>query len=601
MNRFYWYLVAALVLCIDPRAAMAQFPVTLTLDARSADPVVTPPTRSDARYRITVSGTYSQWPQFADCHGVDAVWVYDVPQEEIDAFRWPPKQILGQPFVEIPHWVGDSTNYSFPPKGFGIEPLFEISFRKYLGFRVNGEPFPALPLDPILHRYQQTRAGTGEPFSFRIVDSTLVLQAGTPVARHEDNCGSLTVVVEEILPKEINICDVQPIEINGETIGLRVDAAVLELDSTIVDGQRNLLTSPEKIGIVSDGKFICPDSLVCDKVRTKPLSIGLVVDVSGSMQDIVSFEGASISRIEALKIALLGTLKKLLPGDSLFLIRFNETVVLTRDWTSDTASLGTAIRSLFASGFTAFHEAMIQGLTKMSTHKAPYKVLIAMTDGLNNRPPYEEAPVINTIRSANVPVYLIALGFTGDTAEASGLASMQRFVQAAPTGKLYRITTGDELVSVYSNIANNVATEDCCRLYFKIPPCDRGQSKRNLRLVYVEGDQIVSKNIVVDCDLKTTGVMADDNADDDRAEMLQADPTPSSDVASITCDLTAPSFVQYELYTIDGVLLRRTDIGMVDLGRTRIDIPVNSLVNGLYVCRVVVGRTAQHVTILVQR
>ncbi|MBK9183051.1 MAG: VWA domain-containing protein [Ignavibacteria bacterium] len=165
--------------------------------------------------------------------------------------------------------------------------------------------------------------------------------------------------------------------------------------------------------------------------------------------------------MEALKIALLGTLKKLLPGDSLFLIRFNETVVLTRDWTSDTASLGTAIRALFASGFTAFHEAMIQGLTKMSTHKAPYKVLIAMTDGLNNREPLGEAPVIDAIRSANVPVYLIALGFRGDTAEAAGLASMQRFVQAAPTGKLYQITTGDELVSVYSNIANNVATEDC--------------------------------------------------------------------------------------------------------------------------------------------
>lgn len=150
--------------------AMAQFPATLKLSARNAGVVNSPITRSDARYRLTVSGTYSQWPQFPDCHGVDAVWVYDVPQQEIDAYRWPPKTILGAPFVEIPNWVGDSTVYSFPPVGFGVNPILELSFRKYLGFRLNGEPLPAMTIDKTFHRYQVVMAGTGEPLRMEILN-----------------------------------------------------------------------------------------------------------------------------------------------------------------------------------------------------------------------------------------------------------------------------------------------------------------------------------------------------------------------------------------------------------------------------------------------
>ena len=84
-------------------------------------------------YRITVEGTYSMWPQYQDCHGVDAVYIYDVPQEEIDAFRWPPEKIkIGSfevPFVELPHWVGDEKLWTFPPKEIAT-PLFKLSFRK---------------------------------------------------------------------------------------------------------------------------------------------------------------------------------------------------------------------------------------------------------------------------------------------------------------------------------------------------------------------------------------------------------------------------------------------------------------------------------------
>jgi len=113
-------------------------------------PVYSQPTDTGKKYLITIEGTYSMWPQFTDCHGVDAVYVYDVPQEEIDQFRWPPQKIkvgnLEIPFVELPHWVGDDKTWDFPPPQIGF-PKFRLNFRKYTGFRIDDEPLPMFPFN----------------------------------------------------------------------------------------------------------------------------------------------------------------------------------------------------------------------------------------------------------------------------------------------------------------------------------------------------------------------------------------------------------------------------------------------------------------------
>ena len=594
MRSFNLAIIVA-TLCLLGEDLQAQFPVKLTLSSRSADAVVTPPTRSGARYRITVQGSYSQWPQVANCRGVDAVWVYDVPQEEIDAFRWPPRKVLGTTFVEIPHWVGDSTVYAFPPKGLGINPMFEISFRKYLGFRINGEPLPPQPLDMTFHRYQHTMAGTGEPLRFQIVDSTYNIAQGAVVPRYEDNCGELSIEVEEILDKDVNICDVQPIKLGNDVVGLRIDASIVTLDSTTITGSRNELVAKEQLGIVADGKFICPDSLVCDTGRTEPISVCLVVDVSGSMEEEIPYGGSMFRRIDALKRSIHEFMRRLKPGDSLCLIQFNESVRLTQNWTTDTLALGRSLDRLQAGGFTAFYDAIIEATSKLSTHARRKKALIALTDGQDNRSRTTPAGVVGAIRKANVPVYLIALGFTGQPGEQEAVDTMAMFVAAAPAGRVSQVSTGGQLEAIYADIADNFAKEECCRLYFRIPPCDKGQSKRTISLVFIDGDRILSKRLLVDCDLKVTSVQPDDTRDE-RPQITDAIPTPSDEYAHVSMSFSRPGNVVTELYTIDGVLLQRIDQGFTDIGLRQFELDTSSLPSGVYICRVLNGlelRTAR--------
>ncbi|MBU3680052.1 MAG: VWA domain-containing protein [Candidatus Kapabacteria bacterium] len=586
-------------LCLVTSALQAQFPVTRTLSSRSPDAVVTPPTRPNARYRVTVRGTYSQWPQFTDCRGVDAVWVYDVPQAEIDAFRWPPRRVLGAPFVEIPHWVGDSTVYAFPPKGLGMNPLFEISFRKYLGFRINGEPLPPMPIDQTFHRYQHTMAGTGEPLRFQIVDSTYNVMQGAVIPRYEDNCGELTIDVEEILDKDVNICDVKPIKVGNDVVGLRIDASIVSLDSTQLSGTRNELFTKEQLGIVADGKFICPDSLVCDTGRTEPISIGLVVDVSGSMQEDITYNNVVMSRLDAVKRSIHEFMRRLKPNDSLFLIQFDQAVRLTQNWTTDTAAVGRAIDRLTFGGNTAFYDALSIGCSKLSTHARKNKALVALTDGQDNRSRVTSAEVIDVVRRANVPVYLIALGFTGEPGEKEAVDTMAMFVKAAPAGRVNQVLTGGQLEAIYTDIAENFAKEECCRLYFRIPPCDKGQSKRTISLVFIDGDHMISKRLLVDCDLKVTSVKPDDvdwNADD----LASAVPTPSDEAAHLDVTLTTAGNSVIELYSVDGAMVQRTDHGFVDIGRRRFTLATDALPNGIYFCRIVCGLQVQTAHVIVR-
>lgn len=592
------FVAATIVGTFCPTTTRAQFPVTLTVSARSGDVFTTPITRTDARYRITVRGTYSQWPQFVNCGGVDAVWVYDVPQEEIDAFRWPAKTMLGRPFVDIPHWVGDSTVYAFPPQMTGMNPLFAISFRKNLGFRVNGEPLPPLTMDTILHRYQQERAGTGEAFRFQILDSTYNVALGRVIPRYEDNCGELIVTVEEILERDVNICSVELVEVKGQQVGVRVDAAVFERDEEVVDGRRNVLGSKDQLGIVVDGRFLCPDSLVCDSVRTRPLSVGLVVDVSGSMMVGTTYDGRSVTRLAAVKQTLHKFMATLRPGDSLFLLTFSSYFVLSHDWTTDTARLGQTIDALTAGGSTALYAAMIHGLEKMSNHQRDGRVLIVLTDGFNNQAPLSETPVVAAIQSANIPLYIVALGLATTPSEQQGLKVLQRLISAAPRGRLYDARTGDELQHAYTEMANTMETESCCRLYFPLPPCDSEDNSRRLRLVYVDGDKILTKDVDLPCERTTTSVYVPEERAE-RTNILTARPTPSDDKATIHYPVVVPSTVTATIVTAEGRIQSHVNLGLQNEGYHEYTVSTTSWSPGLYLCRIWNGQSTVTYSIIV--
>jgi hypothetical protein len=134
-----------------------------------------------------------------------------------------------------------------------------------------------------------------------------------------------------------------------------------------------------------------------------PVSIGIVVDTSGSMA----------WKLAAAEAALQHFVRTLNPRDQFFLMAFSDRAFLLQDFTYDPAGLNRAIGLLHAYGNTALYDAVVQGLRKVEQGRWPKKVLLIITDGMDNTSSNSLDGAIQVARRAGVLIYTVGLGTTG--------------------------------------------------------------------------------------------------------------------------------------------------------------------------------------------
>ncbi|HEY2105709.1 MAG TPA: VWA domain-containing protein [Candidatus Binataceae bacterium] len=131
-----------------------------------------------------------------------------------------------------------------------------------------------------------------------------------------------------------------------------------------------------------------------------PISIGIVVDTSGSMA----------WKLRAAEAALQHFVRTLNPRDQFFLIAFSDRAFLLQDFTDNPAGLNRAIALLHAYGNTALYDAVVQGLRKVEQGRWPKKALLVMTDGMDNQSSNSLNDAIEAGRRAGVLIYTVGLG-----------------------------------------------------------------------------------------------------------------------------------------------------------------------------------------------
>ncbi len=549
-------------------------------------------TDTNATYTITIEGTYSMWPQFTDCHGVDAAYVYDVPQEEIDNFRWPPQKItvgnLVIPFVELPHWVGDDKVWRFPPAQIGM-PIFELSFRKYTGFRIDGEPLPNTGFQPLTHRYQIEKRGTGKPFEFQILDSNYNILKETVIPRYEDNCGSLKVTIEKIEEEGLKICDIKPICKDEQIIGLKVLASIFLQDTASLSGKLNILQfiNPKQIGVVENGIFRCDiDSIKCD-ISVGSIAIGLLVDRSGSMSLPISENDQTI-RMDALKKSISDFIDNLRDIDSVFVMSFSETIILEQDWTNDKNALKSAINKLQPDKFTAFFGGLLQALNKLSISPNPYKYLIVLSDGANTYPPEWSDDILSAVQKANIPIFIIAFGLSTQPEDVEGRRIFGIIAQAS-RGKVFDVYNSNQLDSVYQQLSRDIYDPECCAIYFKIDTCKPGE-ERFVRLIYAPRDTtIFTKVIKFTCDSceKIYSTVIPDNNFNLQSYELNITPNPAANQFRISFSLSKQSKVNYKIVDLMGNIVSDGSLGEINEGLHYFDFSDIKINQGIYIVSII--------------
>ncbi len=494
-----------LIMILGSFELQAQFSQTLKIKANSGKPVLSDILKGGVEYRITVTGEYSFWQEQLG-NGVDAGYIYDVPQVLIDNDQWPAEEYIdvntGEKYkgVVLPAWVGDST--TFPYNSFLRQqlPLYEFNFKKWTGFRVDNDPLLNTGYRKDDHQYQFTKIGTGVAVSFAIIDSVLVPPSEDLTPAYSDNSGELTITIEEILPFNVNICSTSPIlDSTKKMKGIRVDVSVLVTDTNKATGKKNILFDKNQVAIYENGKFICPDTIYCNKI-VEAISVALVFDRTNSMEFGTVSNNDPTERINAAIPAVKSFVNNLGSKDKALLLSFSDTndVTLDKNWTSDKKQLNEEIdnysKRLSQSenvGQTALHKALKSAISRTDLNESRVKAIVVLSDGGDNVAPVNEQEVIDLLpKAGNVPIFIIALGmdtvlktnltdsgsiqFDREKVEINiqGLSRMRKIANASK-GRLFYVTEANALENIYTLISKDIREEECCTIEYAVEDCEK--------------------------------------------------------------------------------------------------------------------------------
>lgn len=201
---------------------------------------------------------------------------------------------------------------------------------------------------------------------------------------------------------------------------LQLNAEEVVLNCTVLDDKGQLVDGLDKSNFkVFEDKI--PQTIVSLQHQDTPVSIGLIVDNSGSMR----------SKRAAVAAAALDLVKASNPQDETFVINFSDQAYLDQDFTTDLGKLQSALAHLNLSGGTALYDTIVAAADKMA-HSAtrPRKVLIVITDGEDDASNLTLADAVHRVQDMQGPIiYSIGLLFSGD----SGGAAKRRARHALET------------------------------------------------------------------------------------------------------------------------------------------------------------------------
>ncbi len=181
---------------------------------------------------------------------------------------------------------------------------------------------------------------------------------------------------------------------------LRNQPGYEQVTVTVTDQQERYVTGLQKgdFKLYVDGQQR-PIDLFRQDLNT-PVSIGIIVDTSGSMY----------VKIPQAQLAISQFINDLNPNDDLFLFAFNSRAYLLQNFTQDHELVRQRLGLLQANGETALFDAIVAGLLKLGQGHFDKKALLLVTDGVDNASESKEDQVVSASRRQGVMIYSIGIG-----------------------------------------------------------------------------------------------------------------------------------------------------------------------------------------------
>lgn len=183
----------------------------------------------------------------------------------------------------------------------------------------------------------------------------------------------------------------------------------------------------------------------------QPVSLGILVDNSGSMRD----------KRAAVNAAALTLIKESNPRDATFIVNFSDHAFLDQGFTSDVGALDRGLSHFDSKGTTAMYDAVTASADELAKHgKLPRQVLLVITDGADNASHLDLEQAIRRVQKLGGPVvYTIGLLFGTDKEEAEQAKTALERLSKETGGIAYFPRSLQDVDSIAAEVARDIRNQ----------------------------------------------------------------------------------------------------------------------------------------------
>lgn len=228
---------------------------------------------------------------------------------------------------------------------------------------------------------------------------------------------------------------------------LREDVNEVVLNCTVVNEKGKLVKDLKSADfqVWEDG---APQKIDSFQFQDLPVSMGILVDSSGSMRD----------KRSAVDAAALELVKASNPNDEAFIVNFSNQAYLDQDFTSNISELQQGLQHFDPQNMTALYDAVVASADELSKHaRHPKEVLIIVTDGADNASRLTLERAIHRVQYMGGPVvYSVGLLFGDDKEEAQRARADLETLSADTGGIAYFPQSLQDVDEIAAEIARDI-------------------------------------------------------------------------------------------------------------------------------------------------
>jgi|HubBroStandDraft_1064217.scaffolds.fasta_scaffold19951_2 Ca-activated chloride channel family protein len=221
------------------------------------------------------------------------------------------------------------------------------------------------------------------------------------------------------------------------------------LHASVTDKHGKLITdlSRDAFRVLENGQ---PQELKVFKREDVPVSLGLIIDDSGSMR-------TKRERVEAASMTLV---KESNPQDEVFIVNFNDEPYLDVPFTNDPKKMEQGLTRIDSRGGTAMRDAIDLSMNYLkSDGKRDKKALLVITDGNDNASNVSLERIVQKAQQWEVLVYAVGLLADEEKREASKAKRDLKALTNATGGLVYYPASVSDVRELCETIARDIRNQ----------------------------------------------------------------------------------------------------------------------------------------------